>query len=247
MLTIDIWPRLAELGRCLPEWLPVAANQRERALVEQVPHGESGADCLNEIDFARAKRACGVLAGAAAFFVLPWAVAVIAAAPFYYVATMLPDIAVKAATAKTERAIDSELPRLAELLAVMTTAGLSPALALPRAVADCTGPLRRSLDTAMAAINLGVPRRLALAEAAGRTPSRDFMRVVELLADAERFGQPLGRPLREMAANLRDKQAAAVRAEAQKLPVKMLFPLVFMILPAFILLSAGPLIISMVK
>ncbi len=246
MLTVNVWSGLATLGGYLPDWLPVAPTPSTWALAGQVT-GQGDADSLNETDFDRAKRACGVVAGAAALVVFPVVVGVLATIPLYYLATLLPELAVKAARAKASQAIDAELPRLAELLAVMTTAGLSPTLALPRAVEDCGGPLRMSLDTAIAAINLGVPRRQALAQAAAQTPSRDFARFVELLADAERFGQPLGRPLRDMATNLRGKQAAAVRAEAQKLPVKMLFPLVFMILPAFILLSAGPLIVSMVK
>jgi len=246
VLTLDVWPRLVELGKRLPEWLPVANFASSRRLTQREDEVVIGVAGLNEPDLTAAKRACGILIVAGCFVALPPVAMVLAVVPLYYAASWLPELAVKAAEEKTRRSIDEELPRLAELMAVMTTAGLSPALALPRAVGDCVGPLRRSLDKALAAINLGVPRRQALAQAAAWTPSRDYVRFAELLADAERFGQPLGAALRGMAVDLREKQAAAVREEAQKLPIKMLFPLVFLILPAFILLSAGPLILNMV-
>jgi tight adherence protein C len=229
---------LAAAGSKLPEWLP-AIRLRGTA--------EAGSIGLDERDLDQVKRAAGVLIAAMSICLLPLIVWIVGAAPLYLAATLLPDVAVSAAAEKTRRAIDDELPRLAELMAVLSAAGLNPALALPRAASDCAGPLRAALDTAIREIGLGAPRRRALREAAGRTPSRDFVRFADLLADADRFGLPLGEAMRGLAAELRAKRAAAIREEAQKLPVKMLFPLVFMILPAFILLTAGPLILTMTK
>jgi tight adherence protein C len=237
-LTDRLWPRLAEAGNRLPDWLPVL---RLRGTVE------AGSIGLDERGLNQVKRAVGVGIAAASVCLLPLTIWSVCAAPIYLAATLLPDVAAAAAAEKTRRAIDDELPRLAELMAVLSAAGLNPALALPRAASDCAGPLRAALDTAIREIGLGAPRRRALREAAGRTPSRDFARFADLLADADRFGLPLGEAMRGLAAELRAKRAARIREDAQKLPVKMLFPLVFMILPAFILLTAGPMILTMTK
>lgn len=196
-------------------------------------------------DNAPSKRAAGAVALGAALLALPGLAAPLAAVPAYLAGTLVPDMLLSAAGERERRAVDAELPALAELIAVMATAGLNPSQALPLAAAECAGPLRQALDVALAGVALGVPRRQALQDAAAATPSDDFRRLADLLADADRFGLPLGETMRRWAAELRDKQTAAMREEAQKLPVKMLFPLVFMILPAFILLTAGPLFLTM--
>jgi tight adherence protein C len=63
----------------------------------------------------------------------------------------------------------------------------------------------------------------------------------------ERLGSSLSDALRELADEVREERRSAAAERARKAPVKMLFPLVFMILPAFLLLTVVPVLISTLR
>jgi tight adherence protein C len=63
----------------------------------------------------------------------------------------------------------------------------------------------------------------------------------------ERLGSSLADALRELADEVRDERRQNAAERARKAPVKMLFPLVFMILPAFLLLTVVPVLISTLR
>ena len=243
MLKVDIVRMLAGAGGYLPEILPVAASQdvKERLIWSNF------SEETDDPGWARVKRAVGVIGAFVACIAVPGWVGFALAAPAYYAGTFLPDIYLNIECEKARGAIDKELPAFAENLAILAAAGLSLGLALPEAAAEAPGVLGALLAKVVNEISLGTPRRIALADSASGTPSKDFQRLVDLIIDTERFGTPVAAELTRMACELREKRMAALREEAQKLPVKMLFPLVFMILPAFILLTAGPMLVSMTK
>ncbi|MER3521636.1 MAG: hypothetical protein C4317_05385 [Acidimicrobiia bacterium] len=60
------------------------------------------------------------------------------------------------------------------------------------------------------------------------------------IAGSERLGHPLGPALMRLARDLREREIRAAQASARKAPIKVLFPLVFCILPAFVLLTVVP-------
>ncbi len=194
---------------------------------------------------ATAARGAGLVAGLAGVVFLPKPFAYIAMVPVYFLGTGAPALLRNAALARTEAAIDAGLPDLADLMTLLVEAGIGLSRALPIAARESTGALRERLDAALAQIEVGVARQEALEYAAAVSPSNDFKAFARLFAEADRYGTPVAEALRAFAEDARDKQLGRVREEAQKLPIKMLFPLVFMILPAFILLTAGPLAASM--
>jgi tight adherence protein C len=145
------------------------------------------------------------------------------------------------------KALHADVPQLLDLLAAGSTAGLSAEASFRQAVSCLHGPLGEDLGEVMRSVDLGVPWREALAEHVKRTGDPDLARTVAVLARTEALGVPLRDATRELAATVRDARRAATLERARTAPVKMLFPLVFLILPAFLLLTVVPVLITTVR
>jgi tight adherence protein C len=145
------------------------------------------------------------------------------------------------------KALHADVPQLLDLLAAGSTAGLSAEASFRQAVSCLQGPLGEDLGAVMRSVDLGVPWREALAAHVERTGDPDLARTVAVLARTEALGVPLRDATRELAAAVRDARRAATLERARTAPVKMLFPLVFLILPAFLLLTVVPVLITTVR
>jgi tight adherence protein C len=145
------------------------------------------------------------------------------------------------------KALHADVPQLLDLLAAGSTAGLSAEASFRQAVSCLQGPLGEDLGEVMRSVDLGVPWREALAAHVERTGDPDLARTVAVLARTEALGVPLRDATRELAAAVRDARRATTLERARTAPVKMLFPLVFLILPAFLLLTVVPVLITTVR
>ena len=144
-------------------------------------------------------------------------------------------------------AADREVPVLLDLLAVATSAGLPPQLALRRAVEAAEGPLADELRAVIEAVDLGGRWRDELVEGAGRLGLSDLDRAVGVLTRSEALGSSLAEEIGRLATDVREARRAAATERARAAPVKMLFPLVFLVLPAFLLLTVVPVLVSTVE
>lgn len=158
-----------------------------------------------------------------------------------------PHRATRRARRARAKALQADVPQLLDLLAAGSTAGLSAEASFRQAVSCLHGPLGEDLGAVMRSVDLGVPWRDALAEHVERTGDPDLARTVAVLARTEALGVPLRDATRELAAAVRDARRAATLERARTAPVKMLFPLVFLILPAFLLLTVVPVLITTVR
>jgi tight adherence protein C len=157
---------------------------------------------------------------------------------------LLPDVLLaRLARRRMERA-DRELPLLLDLLAATSSAGLSGQFALRRAIESTEGPLSEELSDVIRAVDLGARWRDELRSAADRLPLSDLRRAVATMTRAESLGSSLSDALSELATEVREARRSAATERARKAPVKMLFPLVFLVLPAFLLLTVVPVLIS---
>jgi tight adherence protein C len=140
--------------------------------------------------------------------------------------------------------IDAEVPQLLDLLAAASSAGLSAPLALRRASEAVTGPLAGEIDFVLRAVDLGGRWRDELRAAADRLDLPDVRRAVAAMTRTETLGASLADSTGELAATVRQARRAAVTERARAAPVKMLFPLVFLVLPAFLLLTVVPVLLT---
>ena len=145
------------------------------------------------------------------------------------------------------RRVEREVPQLLDLLAAGSTAGLSAELSLRRAAEALRGPLGEDIRTIAHRSDLGARWREELETYAIRSGSVDLRRTVAVLQRTERLGSSLADATRELAATVREARRSATLERARTAPVKMLFPLVFLILPAFLLLTVVPVLLTTVR
>ncbi len=89
-------------------------------------------------------------------------------------------------------------------------------------------------------MELGLPRREALQNLKRRTEVPELSNFVLALTQADALGMPIGRVLHGQATEMRVRRRQWARERAAKLPVKILFPLVFFIFPAILVVILGP-------
>ncbi|MDH4112543.1 MAG: type II secretion system F family protein [Actinomycetota bacterium] len=144
-------------------------------------------------------------------------------------------------------AVDAEIPQLLDLLAAGSSAGLSAPLAFRRAAEGLSGPLADEVGATVRAVELGARWREELDLLADRLDLPDLRRTVAALTRTESLGASLAQATADLAATVRQARRAATTERARTAPVKMLFPLVFLVLPAFLLLTVVPVLLTTVR
>jgi len=145
------------------------------------------------------------------------------------------------------RELHAEIPQLLDLLAAGSTAGLSAELSFRQAIACLHGPLADDLAAVLRRVDLGASWRTEMARYVETTGDPDLVRTMTVLSRSETLGVSLRDATRDLAATVRDAHRSATLERARSAPVKMLFPLVFLILPAFLLLTVVPVLITTVR
>ncbi|MDO4203928.1 MAG: type II secretion system F family protein [Selenomonadaceae bacterium] len=146
-----------------------------------------------------------------------------------------------------QKKIFYQLPEVLDLLSVSVEAGLSFDGALRRIVDRMTGPLVDECKKLMGDIRMGMIRRTALQKMAERCDVDEVSLFVTSIIQAERLGTSMGRTLKIQADNVRERHRQYVRALALKAPVKIVFPLVFFIFPALLIVALGPPLITITQ
>lgn len=158
-----------------------------------------------------------------------------------------PEIYLSHATQRRGQLVTLALPESLDLLALTVQAGLGLEQALTEVSAEVPGPLGEEFERVLKEQQLGRSRREALEALRLRTSSEDLARLVAALLHAEELGTPLSTTLRTQATELRRRRRARARERAGKAPVKLLFPLIFCILPAMFVVIIGPGILSILS
>jgi tight adherence protein C len=143
--------------------------------------------------------------------------------------------------------IDKAMPELIDLLVVTVEAGLSIAAAIQLAGERMRGPLGEELRIVLQEQRMGLTPVQALENMVGRCPSPAVESFVRAMVQGQMLGFSIGQILRTLAVEMRKRRRARAEQQAQKAPIKMLFPLIFMIFPAMFVVLLGPALISIVN
>jgi tight adherence protein C len=228
-----IFRLLSRLGRKFPGSKGTLTQQ----LLDSSGAVTIGVDALRgaQLCAAGAGLALGLMAGVMAAIVAPAGA---------WIGYRLPLILLRRRIARRREQAAMALPDSVDLLAVCTHAGLNLALSLKRVAARSRGVLGQELARTLEEIELGVPRQVALRSLAKRNPDGDLEALVGVLENAERFGTEVSASLENFSQEVRSRRRRSAEEQARRAPIKILFPLVFLILPAFVLLSVVPLMLS---
>ncbi|HLE98541.1 MAG TPA: type II secretion system F family protein [Gaiellaceae bacterium] len=140
--------------------------------------------------------------------------------------------------------MNRQMPDLIDLLVVTIEAGLG-ILASMRVASDALpDPLGQELRLTLQEQRMGLTVQQAL-ESLGRRADTPNMRIfVRSLTQGERLGVSIGQTMRNLSLEMRKRRKAEAEERAQKMPVKMLFPLIFFIFPAIFIVLLVPMIIN---
>lgn len=147
----------------------------------------------------------------------------------------------RARRAERERVV-ADAPLLVDLVAVAIGAGASPALALSRVTPWAPDPLRGACERVVGAPARGQSFAGACAAVSVEEPA--LAPLLDALATGTRDGGAIAPTLARLAATARDDARRRAEVRARAVPVRLLFPLVLTVLPAFVLLTVVPVVIG---
>jgi tight adherence protein C len=152
----------------------------------------------------------------------------------------VPDLLLARRAEKRQQVIRRALADTFDQLAITVRAGLGLEAAIARVARTSDGPLSLELANVVQDTRAGMSRADALTALAERVQLPELRQVVVALVQAEKLGVPVSQTLQVQAAELRIKRRQHAEEQAMKLPVKIIFPMVFCILPCLFIVVLGP-------
>lgn len=149
--------------------------------------------------------------------------------------------------AKRTNTMRKTFPDAIDLLTISVEAGLGFDSALSQVARNTPGPLAEEFARVLQEMQIGLGRSQALRALGDRTTLPEMRGFVSAMVQADAFGIPVGQVLRVQSSEIRVKRRQRAEEQAQKLPVKVLFPLMFFILPVLFIVILGPAIIKIVQ
>jgi tight adherence protein C len=157
----------------------------------------------------------------------------------------LPDLLLYNAGIKRQARIQAALPDAMDMLTVCVEAGLGFDAALAQVARNTDGPLAADLSRTLQEMQIGKSRTEALHSLAERTTVAELRVFVSSLVQAGELGISVASVLREQSREMRVRRRQRAEERAQKVPVKILFPLVTCLFPALFVIIIGPGAITM--
>jgi tight adherence protein C len=142
------------------------------------------------------------------------------------------------------------LPDTLDLIVVCVEAGMGVDAALNRVGNEQAAQglaMGEELLLAAQEMQAGAVRKEALARCADRIGVEEFRGLITFLTQTEELGGSIARSLRVYATTMREKRSQAAEEAARKAVIKLIFPLVFFILPAMFILLLGPAGLSIMR
>jgi tight adherence protein C len=175
----------------------------------------------------------------------PPLIALLAGVIFAGLGLYLPVFWLAARAKARQSAMLRSLPDTLDLLTLCVEAGLGLEGALYRVVEKQSSPLADEVRQVLREVGLGKSRRDALFDLAERTQLDDVRSLATSLVQAEQLGTSAAKVLRAQAQRLRTRRRQRAEQDARRASVRMVFPLVFCLMPSLFMFILGPIIVSL--
>jgi tight adherence protein C len=138
-----------------------------------------------------------------------------------------------------KNSVQRVLPDFLDMVATTVQAGLSMNASFAYAIQAAPGPLGEEIKETLSQMRLGRSRIDALRAMANRVNQEQLSTTVSAITQAEKLGANISKVLGELAEEVRNHRVMLVEEQAAKLPVKMIFPMAFCLLPALFAIIFG--------
>jgi tight adherence protein C len=160
---------------------------------------------------------------------------------------MLPMTIVSRRARKRWETVERDLPELIDLLVVTVEAGLGFNGSLQVTSQKMRGPLGDELRLTLQEQRMGLSTSQALSNMLARCDTPSMRSFVRSVMQGETLGVSIGQIMRSLAVEMRKRRRAAAEERAQKAPLKILFPLVFLIFPSMFIVLLFPAVWSFIQ
>ena len=174
-----------------------------------------------------------------------FALLVMAAVGYY-----LPNVLLANVIERRRVQLEDALPDALDMMLVCVEAGLGLDAAMNRAASEIglrSEAMSDELNLVALELRMGINREQALRNLALRTGVDDIASFVAMLVQSDRFGTNVAEALRIQAETMRIHRRLRAEERAAKIPLKLLFPLIFFIFPSLMLVLMGPAMISIYR
>lgn len=194
------------------------------------------------------------LLGTAFAVILAWLVLSLGPPPLFTFLTVLfvilafvaPEVIASSRADDRQKLITLALPDTLDQMTIAVEAGLGFDAALHKAATNGRGPLADELVRTLQDQSIGRSRRDAYRALELRTNSADLRRFIRAISQADAFGISIADVLRVQARDMRVRRRQRAEEQAMKVPVKVVFPLVFCILPVLFIVILTPAVIGLI-
>ena len=243
-----ILPSAKRLGHVIVGLTPVDLHARiQHKLV--LAGSPEGWDAERVVALKIVGAIAGVIGGAFLLAILsfPFWVEIALLVVLILIGYLLPSAQVSANATRRQTTIQRQLPDVMDLLTISVEAGLGFDAALSQVVQNVPGPLAQELSRVLQEMQIGVSRPDSFRHLGERTDVSELRGFVLALIQADLFGVSIAAVLRAQSRELRQKRRQRAEEIAQKIPVKLLFPTIFLVLPALFVVILGPGVIKIAE
>lgn len=160
---------------------------------------------------------------------------------------ILPNSLLSRRIRQRQKQVLNAMPDSLDLLTICVEAGLGFDAAMRKVVEKWDNELAKAFARVLQEIQLGKLRRQALRDMADRLGVPEMDSFVAAVIQSEQLGVSMARVLRVQSDAMRIKRRQRAEENAQRAPVKMLFPMAFLIFPTIMIVLLGPAILNIMR
>lgn len=161
-------------------------------------------------------------------------------------AYFVPDLLLRSTADKRREAIRMELPNSLDQMLISVQAGLGFEAAMARTAENGKGPLADEFIRTLQDIQVGRSRKDAYLAMSDRVDVPDVRSFIRAVVQADAYGIAIAKVLKAQAQEMRTKRRQRAEEHAMKIPVKILFPLIFCIFPTLFIILLGPAVMRII-